>query len=271
MSSPMSLSQLVNQVGQIGLSRTFGTWDNLKSERAKILDAHGRNMIPWVSFHSVGGKRGGWKAVASGRFDADIRARARHYASLNKPVIATFHHEPHGSMEGERRDWANAFIRIHQVMQSETGMKNVALAPIIGDWEFNPINKKADPHAFLSDGVLGRMAFLGTDLYQNQSGRSLATRLGYTMNWLDKRGFPNALVGLGETGATNRFGSPKAAAWWGDAWRFMSANRDRVVAVSYFNSSRHSKSWVYWPVDESADKLKAFRASVSDSVTIRLR
>lgn len=270
MSTPQSLDEAIRQAGDIGLRRTFHSWGDLGSERKRITQAHGRRVMPWVSFGSVGNSRGGWRAIARGNFDRDLRERARHYADQSGPVIVTFHHEPHGDMEGQRGDWADAFVRIHDVMKSETGLANVNLAPIIGDWEFNPVNKSGSPRAFLPDSVLGRSAMLGTDLYQNQSGRAFSDRLGDTMSFLDRFGFTKLPVGVGETGATNTFGRPRGAEWWSEAWAFARRERDRVAAVSYFNSSRNSKAWVQWSLDESADKLRAYRSSVADPVAIRL-
>ena len=270
MSTPVSIAEARQEAGDFGLMRTFHGWNTLKAESRAIQRAHQASMIPWVSFASVGASKGGWRAIANGSQNAAIRARARHYASVSRPVIVTFHHEPHGKMEGTRRDWADAFVRIHSVMKSETGLKNVALAPIIGDWEFNPRNKNGDPGGFLTDRVLERAAFLGTDLYQNQSGSRFSDRLGATMSWLDRRGYPQMMVGVGETGATNKFGRPDATTWWNDAWGFVRQERHRVGAVSYFNSNRNSKAWVYWPIDESWKKRKAYRSSVSDWVSVRL-
>jgi hypothetical protein len=270
MSSPMSWDAELRQVGQFGLKRTFHGWGELSAERKQIVEAHNRGILPWISFGSVGSARGGWRAIANGAFDADIRARAQHYAGLSRPVIVTFCHEPHNKLEGTRADWANAFVRISNVMNNTTGRKNVIYAPIIGDWEFNPINKKAAPREFLTNAVLDRCHFLGTDIYQNESGRPVSERLGYTMSWLGRYGYGGMMVGLGELGATNKFGSPKAAAFFNDAWGFVRQNRDRVAAVSYFNSSRHSKSWVYWPLDESNDKLQAYRDAIADSVSCTL-
>jgi hypothetical protein len=254
----------------MGLKRTFHGWLELSGERSKILQAHSSGCLPWISFASVGTSRGGWPAIARGKFDADIRARARHYASLNAPVIVTFCHEPHNKMEGTRADWAAAFIRIHDVMKSETGLRNVIHAPIIGEWEFNPVNKSGDPRAFLPDGVLGRCHFLGTDIYQPDSGRLASDKLPVIYDSLNRWGFSSKMIGIGEIGASNRIAPPRAAVWWNDAWSYIKANRNRMAAVAYYDSARNSKSWVYWPLDESSDKRDAFRAAVSSTVAVRL-
>ena len=46
--------------------------------------------------------------MASGKYDADIRARARRYAELSKPVIVTFNHEPHNDNTGTPGEFAAA-------------------------------------------------------------------------------------------------------------------------------------------------------------------
>lgn len=211
-----------------------------------------------------------WTEVGSGARDADLRARARRYAAFSKPIVVTFHHEPtNDSTNGDA--WAKAFIRIYDVMRAETGLKNVAFAPIIGDWAWNPKNPDQTlPTKFLTPDVMRRMAFLGVDLYQNASGEGFSSRLGRIYTWMAGRGFGSKMLGIGETGATESFASKTAVQWWSEQWAWVGANTDKIGVVSYFNSTRNSKDTVYWGLDESAVKLTAYKASLTSKISARL-
>lgn len=269
-SARKTLADDVRAVGQMGLKRTFHGWTGFSSERSKITAAHQASILPWVSFASVGAANGGFAAIARGKFDADIRARARHYASFSKPVITTFCHEPHNKMEGTRADWANAFIRIHQVMASETGLKNVIYAPIIGEWEFNPVNKNGNPRGFLPDEALGRCDFLGTDIYQPPTTKRASDKLAVIFSFMDRYGFGSLPMGIGETGVCNTLPG-RAADWFDDMWAFTQQNRQRMVAMAYFDQNRNNnRPGTYWPLDQSWDKKAAFQAAVASPIAIRL-
>lgn len=262
MSTNLNLANIEREYSQMGLRRTFYRWNELSRERKQITRDHSQQRLPWVSFKPPG-TRQGWAKIAQGAYDKDIRARARHYAAMKSPVITTFHHEPQGeTYYGSPRDWARAYIRIHDVMKNETGLRNVTLAPIIGDWVFDPKNRRDDPGDFLIWGVLNRMSLLGTDIYQNPSGQAYDVRMGRTMDWLDSRGFRNIMLGVGETGATDEFGSPNGATWWRRSWNFAVSNRDRVAAISYFNSTKGHKG-VDVALNESWSKKKAYKDSLS--------
>ncbi len=265
-----SLDDTLRLTGPVGLQRTFSSWSSGAGEDRTIRADHAAGRLPWISFKPPFETSGGWSAVASGKYDADIRARARRYAALSKPVIVTFNHEPHNDSTGTPAQFAAAWIRIYDVMTRETGRKNVVSAPIIGEWTFNPVNRNGHPEAYITSGVLDRCDFLGVDLYQNQSGDGYAERLGRVLDWLDARGHSQKMVGLGETGATNAFGSPSAAAWWAQSWAWAAAHTSRVGAISYFNSRRNNRNGHNWLLTETSSKLSAFRSSLSSGVACRL-
>ena len=161
-----------------GLRRTYYKWSGGTGETRNITKDHAANRLPWISFKPASTAAGGWAAIASGRYDADIRARARRYAAYSKPVIVTFNHEPHNDNTGTPADFAKAWTRIHDVMANETSLKNVVSVPIIGDWCFNPRNKNGHPEGFITEAVLDRCHFLGVDLYQNHGRRRLRRAAG---------------------------------------------------------------------------------------------
>lgn len=257
------ISSTVNRTGPLGLQRTYYRWVDSSREDRNIKADHAARRLPWVSFKPPSSSPGGWDAVASGRHDADIRARARRYAGYSRPVVVTFNHEPHNDATGTPAEFARAWSHLHDVMDSETGLANVVSVPIIGDWVFNPVNKKDEPQDYLTGDILDRCHFLGLDTYQNRSGQGYDIRLGRVLDFLDARGHRDKMVGLGETGATDAFGSPSGAAWWNASWSWAVANRQRVAAVSYFNSLHNNNSGNNWLLWESSSKLEAFRASLA--------
>lgn len=268
--SSSDFSKTISRTGALGLRRTYYKWGDGTRENRNIKADHAANRLPWISFKPPSTSAGGWNAVSSGRYDADIRARARRYAALSRPVIVTFNHEPHNDSTGTPAEFARAWSHIHDVMKSETGLKNVASVPIIGDWVFNPVNKKDEPEYYLTRAVLRRCHFLGIDLYQNASGQGYDIRLGRVLSFLDGRGYPSKMVGVGETGATNGYGSPSGAAWWNGSWKWAAANRNRVAAISYFNSLYNNNSGNNWLLWESSAKLDAFRSSLRSSTSCTL-
>jgi hypothetical protein len=257
------------QSGPVGLHRTYYSWSGGAGETRNITKHHAANRLPWISFKPASTAAGGWAAIASGKYDADIRARARRYATYAKPVIVTFNHEPHNDNTGTPAEFAKAWTHIHDVMNSETGLRNVIHVPIIGDWCYNPTNKNGHPEQYITSAVLDRCAFLGVDMYQNRSGDGYAVRMGRILSWLDVRGYSTKMIGLGETGACNGFGTPNAVQWWTAGWTWAAAHTSRVAAISYFNSTRGNLKQ-NWLLTETAAKLAAFKASLASSTACHL-
>jgi len=110
--------------------------------------------------------------------------------------------------------------------------------------------------------VLERAPFMGIDLYQNSSGETFADRIPRIIDWMAQRGFPNMMVGIGESGSTDADSSFSMSAldWLNTSLAWVAANTDKVGVVSYFNSTANSRSGVYWPLDESTAKLNAYRS-----------
>jgi hypothetical protein len=187
-------------------------------------------------------------------------------ANDDQPILITFHHEPsNDGSEAEGKLWAAAYSHFHDVLKAEGALKNVADPPILGDWLFNPSNKKQDPANWALDNVLSRAPFMGIDLYKNASGKTMADRIPIILDYLADHGYPKMMVGIGETGSTERFANTTAAKWLNDSLSWVAANTDKVGVVSYFNSTNNSKAHVYWPLDESAAKLAAYRSWLSHS------
>jgi hypothetical protein len=262
-----------SQLGQgYGVHRQFTTWGNVKAVAKDIQEDNAAGALPWVSMKPPGGGVAGWKGIADGTYDADIRTLATTLkANDDKPVLFTFHHEP--SNDGTEADgalWAAAYSRIHDILASEGALANVSDPPILGDWLFNPVNRAQDPANWLTDAVLQRAPFIGIDLYQNNTGETFADRIPRILDWLSSRGYPNLMVGIGETGSTDTDATFKVSAvdWLNQSLSWAAEHTDEIGVVSYFNSTANSKATVYWPLDESTGKLNAYRGWLDKSVTV---
>jgi hypothetical protein len=246
--------------------RSYFDWEESTEEDAAITASHDARRLPWVSFKPPINAARGWSQIAAGDHDESIRARARMYASHSQPIVATFHHEPTNEPAGAGPDFARAWTHIHDVMLEETGLANVAFVPIIGSWEWNLNNARADPDPYLPVSVLSRAAFLGLDVYEGASGESFGGRVDVVRGWMAQRGFRHLMIGIGEIGCTEQYTSIDAAQWWTDSWAWMEDNADQVGIVCYFNSTANSRDSAYWPLDESRTKTQAFVRSLESPV-----
>ena len=269
MSYPGDIADAEALTGPVGVHRSYFQWDDLSREDEAIADDHANRRLPWVSFKPPSSETG-WVRVAEGDVDHDLRERARHYALFAEPIVVTFHHEPSDDADGSSEDFAAAWARTYDVMRDEAGLDHVAFVPILGEWQYNPENIDGHPGQWVTSDVLDRAAFLGVDVYQNDSGETYDVRLGRVLDWLGRHGRPDLMIGVGETGCTDTFGSPTAVQWWTDSWGWVEQNTDRVGVVAYFDSDRNSRSGVHWPLTESHGKLRAFEESLASSAACRL-
>jgi hypothetical protein len=262
--SSADLASSVAVVGAVGLRRTFYNWADPGEDKAIRAD-HAAGRLPWISFKPPGGTSG-WASIAGGDHDSDIEAMASRYAGYAKPVIATFHHEPTND-GGDPAQYAAAWVRIHDAIAAQNGLANVTFAPILGDWEFNPKNRDGQPAAYLTPAVLDRIPFLGVDLYQNESNEGYATRLARIVDWLDFRGVPDPMVGIGETGCCLAE-DPSPETWLQANWDWATANVAQLGAMSYFDSTRNSRDGHIWSLSETTSKTNTYKGMLaSDEAT----
>jgi hypothetical protein len=253
-----------------GLHRQYKSWGNWNGLAKAIKADQQAGRMPWISIKGPdGGSPAGWKALSEGNYDDDINKIADVLkANDGQPLFLTFHHEPsNDGTEAEGKFWAAAYSRFHDVLSDAQALANVADPPILGDWLFNPRNSQ-DPANWLTKGVLARAPFVGLDMYENSSGETYADRIPRILDWMAGQGFPNKMVGIGETGSTDYYQASTAVQWMNDSLSWVANNTDKVVAVSYFNSTANSRAGVYWPLDESAAKMTAYRNWLGDASSI---
>jgi hypothetical protein len=264
--------QKESQLGQgYGVHRQFTSWGNWTAVAKYIQADNAAGELPWISVKPPNGDASGWQAIAGGQHDADIRALATVLkANDDKPLLFTFHHEPgNDGTEAQGVLWAAAYVRIHDILESEGALANVADPPIMSDWLFNPVNRAQDPADWLTDAVLQRAPFIGVDVYENASGETYAQRLPRVLDWLASQGYPDMMIGVGETGSTDAaYPGMSAVEWMDESLSWAAQHTDEIGVVSYFNSMANSKSYVYWPLDESAAKMTAYRSWLDNSTTI---
>jgi hypothetical protein len=248
-----------------GVDREFKQWNDWKGIANAVTAAHSAGRLPWVSFKPPGGGQTGWQGIASGKYDAELKSLATQLKAVDdKPIWLTFHHEPADSGSGAA--WASAYVHIYDVLKAQGALSNTLFLPIMSDWLFDPRNP-ADPRTWLTNAVLKRAPVVGVDAYENTSGLTLADRLPRVLTWLDSAGFPNSMVAVGETGATDYYKGTTAVKWLNASLAWCAAHTNDVAAVSYFNSTANTRSGVYWPLDESSAKMQAYNTWLSNAVT----
>jgi hypothetical protein len=266
MSTDTDFAAAVAKTGPVGSHRTFGDWASHASQLQQMSSDQAANRLPWISWKAPGGATAaGWREIVDGRHDAALRTRARSYAALTKPAIVTFHHEPsNDGTEAEAAVFAAAWCRIHDVFAAEGALRKIAFPPVYAEFLFSDANAK-NPDNWLTDEMLRRVSttsFLGIDLYQTVNNQGYAQRLGAILAWAAARGYPNLMVGIGETGASAYYGaSPEPERWMRDNWTWCARNTSRIGVVSYFNSTANSKPGRIWHLTEaSTQKLAEFRS-----------
>lgn len=260
------LARTIEDVGPIGVRRTFYQWDLANRELQTIAADHAANRLPWVSFKPPGGSWRSWEAIGNGHYDEDIRARARAYAEFSQPIIVTFHHEPTDDAPEQGAEFSRAWCRIHDVMEDETSLRNVVSVPITTDWIFDDWNKKDNPREWATPEVLDRCHFFGIDTYQQPSQRGYVDRVGFLLDYLDAHGHSDKMVGIGETGATDDLAGKTGAQWWREQWSWVEQNVDRVGVVSYYNYVHPRNSKYNWSLWQSRAKLNAFQEAINSPV-----
>jgi hypothetical protein len=252
---------------QMGLRRTFFSWQQrtgsmVRTARADL--AAGR--LPWVSV-----KPPSWAAMANGTHDAQIDEMLRGLDGLTGPVWLTVHHEPEGGGGSKVADdpagapaWRAMQRRIRARMDA-LGTDNVAFAPILMSWTFNPQSGR-NPADWWVDGVWD---FAGNDHYID---RAAATTV-WSATWVRVNTFYAAKglkVALGEWGNVGR--DATTANEMSDFYQRSLASglvpgTAQVIGVAYFDSNLNSPKTGGWQL--FGEPLNRFRALMTAPSSIR--
>lgn len=253
-----------------------------------------RGQIMWMS---VGGltDAAGWTAIANGTYDSQLRAWARDLSALSQPVIFTYAHEAsYDGTDAEGPLWAAAFVHIYDTFRTEvqslgyTDLRDagLAVAPIQGEWLWNPKNLADDPDAWMRPELLAAIkdnyGFVGVDFYHAENQDAGPEKLGRIQDWLASKGYGDLMIGIGESGGTSASypsWNKTGAEWWREFWQYVSTRTSKFGVVSYFNDARNSKEHVYWPLDEAGvaergeavdEKMQAYRESLDGPISTTL-
>ena len=145
-------------------------------------------------------------------------------------------------------------------------MANVAYAPIIGDWLFNAKNAVGDPKNWVTPAVLSRLVVLRQSICTNRrtANRSPSGCRGsspISADW-DTR---NSRWVSGSLPAPDAaYPAKSAVQWLNESLGWATANTDKIGVAAYYNAAVNSRDGVYWPLDESAAKIAAFRGWLDD-------
>lgn len=225
----------------LSVRRTFYQWNHRTGYMIQtVTEDVSRGRLPWVSI-----KTPGWQEMASGAHDADIDAMLRALDRIDGPVWLTIHHEPEGgggvNSPDDPAGPAGHLAMNRRVRQrmNAVGVDNVALAPILMDWTWDPASGR-NPNAWWDPDVYD---FVGVDHYVCYSGstacvsESLLNDIWYDVRaWAADQGVD---VAVGEWGmrGDGEDAARRLRAWYEAAVESHSDGRGaRVAALSAFDS-----------------------------------
>jgi hypothetical protein len=242
--------------------RTFFQWRHrtgymVDTARADL--AEGR--LPWVST-----KTPSWAEMAAGDHDAAIDEMLRALDALNGPVWLTIHHEPEGGGGINAPDDPAgpaghvAMNRRVRERMDALGTDNIALAPILMSWTWDPRSGR-NASEWWAPGIYD---FLGVDHYEEQEA-SLVTGV-----WYDVRRFAAARgvdVAVGEWGmrGTDAAAGQRVRDWFDHAAASHADGRGaRVIGLAAFDSHLNAPtgSW-----ELRGEQLRAFHQLLFDPRT----
>lgn len=223
----------------IGIRRTFWRWDQRTTSMIRTANSDlAAGRLPWVSV-----KTPGWAAMASGSLDSEIDDMLRALSGVDGPVWLTVHHEPEGGGGQPGPDdpagapaWRAMQRRVRQRIDA-LGVRNVAFAPILMSWTFDPRSNR-NPDEWWVDGIWD---FAGLDHYVDKESD---TTFQLTM-WKNARAFYTAKglkIAIGEWG--NRGTDGQAAQEVEDFYNSIISSgfsdQAQVIGMSAFDSNLNS-------------------------------
>jgi hypothetical protein len=244
------------------LHRTFFQWNQRAT--SMITMAKGdidKKRLPWVSV-----KTPSWDEMAKGQHDAEIDDMLKALDALAGPVWLTIHHEPEGGGGVNSPDdpaGPVGHVGMNQRVRDRMtalGVDNVALAPILMSWTFNPASGR-DPEEWWKPGIYD---FLGVDHYRDAEDTLLTPVWATVRTWAKGKGVDVAVGEWGMRGTDAAAG--KRVHDWYDAAAGSNADGGgaRVVGLSAFDSGLNSPtgSW-----ELKGEQLTAFWDLLKDPRT----
>ncbi len=214
----------------MGLRRTYFGWDNRMKAVTMARNDLAAGRLPWVSF-----KTPGWAAMASGAHDSQIDELLRALDSTGGPVWVTFHHEPENDGLAAA-DWRAMQVKVRERMNA-TGVQNLAFAPVLMSWTFDPRSGRNPDDWF----VPGIWDFAGIDTYTETT----ASPTNEIQMWLNTRAWYTAKglkLAIGEWGnrGTDAAAAAEMKSFYDMAVRSGTSGQSQVIGLAYFDSDLNS-------------------------------
>jgi plastocyanin len=240
----------------MAIERIYYLWDQRwpTADDAWTRDAGRIAYISWNA-RRTDGTITPWADIASGAYDATIRARAADVTAYAGPVIFSFHHEPE---EGDPTEFIAAYRHIHDVFQT-AGVTNVTYAWTMTASSFR--NGKA-PAFYPGDDVVDVVAADGYNWYRcpsraNNPWRSFTNIFGAFHAFGQQHG--KRMI-IAEWGGHEDPAVPGRKATWIDQASTQLKLWPDIVGVVYYDSDKGCDRWV----DSSPSSLASFRAMGAD-------
>jgi hypothetical protein len=238
-------NQRLTAVGSCGVEarRIFADLASNGRGQSKLIEqAVKAGMMPVISY-----KVPSVATLNAGGYDSWLKATRDYLTGLDTQVTATFWHEPHGNMS------AAAFKAGSQRFLDKVKAPNVAVGPILNGWLLD--NQVSTFASYTSPALLAAWDFVAVDSYQNGTaaapGKLLPARaVPLLAEWMDKQGFPDKRIGLGEYNG-----------FTGEAIR---AAGDAILSTpeAWFGLAWNSSTKIHAPL--TGDRLKGFQATKAD-------
>jgi hypothetical protein len=230
---------------KMGLRRTFFSWKQRTGSMVRTAQSDlAAGRLPWVSV-----KPPSWAAMAKGTHDAEIDEMLRGLDALGGPVWLTVHHEPEGGGGRNYPDdpggtpaWRGMQERV-RLRMTALGTDNIAFAPILMSWTFNPLSGRT-PSEWWVDDVWD---FAGVDHYINKETAPSVWDADWraSMAFYASKGLKVAVAEWGNRGTDSVAAAEMTEYYQKSLASGSTPNSTQVIGLSYFDSSLNSPmgSW----------------------------
>lgn len=224
---------------RVGIRRTFQpSWS--KSRIDKMVSVAKEDVaverIPWVSI-----KPAAWSEMANGNQDTLINYMLTELDKVQGPVWLTVHHEPDGGGGSNKPDDPGgpamhvAMNRHIRQRMTALGTDNIALAPVLMSWSFDPRSIPSPPQENHRDANLwwedGIYDFFGVDHYGSTA--LLTDRWDDVVTWAHSKGVD---VAVGEWGTVTDT-KTVVNGWYQNALDSHNMpGKARIVGVAYWDN-----------------------------------
>jgi len=245
------------------LDRAYYKWEqHFPGRREQDAVAAGRiPVIGWVARKKSGAVIP-WAAIAAGRYDGMIQARADAIRSFSHQVMFIFHHEPESDVDeiGSPAQFAAAFRRVVSIFRAR-GATNAVPVWTMTAQTFDPGGRVPEDF-YPGDDVVDWVAADGYNWYgsrhlKNRPWEEFATVFGAFNQWAAARGKPAMIAEMGALEDSTKPPDPLRKANWFLNLAATAKSWPNLKAISYFQGFG-------WHFDSSTAAVAGYRAIASD-------